>query len=170
MPSRFRRSLPPINSAKHLVQFTGGAASVAAAAAVVYELVEAVHVVDKNLAKEVEAGSVIKAVFIELWLYNDTDTEGNFIVTIEKASGDAPDPTFTNLTILNGYLNKKNILYTTEGLSSTNKGSPIPVIRSWVKIPKGKQRFGLGDKLKLSLASQTGGAVHCGIAIYKEYN
>jgi len=43
-------------------------------------------------------------------------------------------------------------------------------MRGWYKIPKTKQRFGLGDRLVLQIASQGTDALDfCGFATYKEY-
>ncbi len=162
----------PIHSEKHISQFTGGAATVGAAAATNFELVKGVAVANKNLVKEVTEGSIVKAIFIELWVSAQNSTAvGNFIVTLEKTNADGPGASYGQMIILNDYPNKKNILYTTEGLSSPEfTAAPIPVLRSWMKIPKGKQRFGLGDILVLTVASQTVGVNVCGFAVFKEYS
>ena len=84
--------------------------------------------------------------------------------------GTAPNATLSDITSMNSYANKKNILYTTQGVLGDTNSNPIPAMRGWFKIPKGKQRFGLGDKLNLNITSLTAdGMENCGIFIYKEY-
>ncbi len=76
------------------------------------------------------------------------------------------------MTALGTFDNKKNILYTTQGLAPNDGvGQPVAVIRQWFKIPKSKQRFGLGDKIRLAIASRGDGVItYCGFATYKEYS
>ncbi len=75
-------------------------------------------------------------------------------------------------TALHDYDNKKNILFTAQGLLTPNDGGQVPVLRGWYKIPKGKQRFGLKDKLSVAVRNNNATAIDinfCGLAIYKEY-
>ncbi len=71
---------------------------------------------------------------------------------------------------LGAYPNKKNILYTTQGiLADANDGGPtIPLIRGWIKIPKGKQRMGLDDRIVVNITA-VGALRLCGISTFKEY-
>ncbi len=76
------------------------------------------------------------------------------------------------MAALHDYDNKKNILFTAQGLLTPNDGGQVPVLRSWYKIPKGKQRFGLADELVLSIRNNNATAIDinlCGVIIYKEY-
>ncbi len=45
----------------------------------------------------------------------------------------------------------------------------VPLFRGWVKIPKGKQRFGLGDEFIVAFESVGEAAQLCGFSTYKEY-
>jgi len=166
-----RRMLAPIHSEKHLIQYTGGVVTVAQGAARNDILATAVSVADKNLANEVIEGSIIKACYVEAWiLSNSASVPGNFIATLEKVENGNVGITFAQAILLNDYPNKKNILYTAEGLTGNNDdNNPLPILRGWYSIPKGKQRFGLGDSLVLTFASQVSGLKLCGLAIYKEY-
>ncbi len=158
---------PIINSEKHYVQFAQ--ALVSASATLNHIVVEAVAVVNKDFTSEVEEGSIIKAVYFEMWVATNSGGINFGTCTIEKLSGGQPSQTNTNSNNLNVYPNKKNILWTFEGLYPTNVSNPIPVIRQWIKIPKGKQRFGLGDKLELSLSTGATALSRCGFMTYKEY-
>ena len=118
---------------------------------------------------QVEQGSIVKAVFVELWILAGSQQPGSFTFTIEKLSGGQPQMTFLQGAQLYDYPNKKNILYTTQGVVGDANTNPTPIFRDWIKIPKGKQRFGLGDKLSWNLQANVEDMTHCGLAIYKEY-
>jgi len=123
-----------------------------------------------NLAIEVIEGSSVKAIFIEMWLQNQ-GTLGEFILTVEKVLEAGNGVTFAQQADLFNYPNKKNILFTSQGLTSNDGVSgPVNVLRQWIKIPKGKQRFGRGDRLVLSISNVSANDLNrCGLAIYKEY-
>ncbi len=161
----------PIISRKHIVQHTSF--TTLASTVTIFRDATAFAVQDVNNANEVIEGSVIKAVYVELWITSKSGgvPGATFVFWIEKASGAAPDPTFTNSTTLDAYINKKNILYTSQGLLPQQAGgNPIPVFRGWQKIPKGKQRFGLGDVLKIVLSANGGlDLAGCGMTIFKSY-
>ncbi len=159
---------PQVHSVKHYVQFPID--QVTAGTSQIVGLVQGVAVLNKNLSSEVEEGSTVKAVFVELWLQNQGNL-GEFIVTITKSMEDGSGPTFAEQAVLMTYNNKKNVLYTTQGLTPNDAISgPINVLRSWVKIPKSKQRFGLGDRLVLNISNTSSNALNrCGFSTYKEY-
>ncbi len=158
----------PIHSTKHYVQYPidqiiGGTREVIV-------LVNAVESTVANAATEVEEGSIIKAVFIELWLQNQGNLS-EMIVTVSKDPDAQTGPTFAEHASLFTYTNKKNILFTSQGLSANDAVSgPVAVLRHWIKIPKSKQRFGLGDRLDLNISNVSSQDLNrCGIAVYKEY-
>ncbi len=119
-------------------------------------------------ADEVRQGAVIKAVYAEVWASSDDATQSIGIFSIEKQVN-AGGQIYADSLALNAYTNKKNVFETHEGLLNPQLGVCIPVFKGWIKIPKGKQRFGLGDKLVLNVSAVTDGAQICGLFIYKEY-
>ena len=123
-----------------------------------------------NLANEVAEGSSIKAIYIELWLQNQ-GTLGEAIVTVSKDPQNATGPSFVQQAALNSFPNKKNVLFTHQGLTSNDGVSgPVVILRNWVKIPKSKQRFGLGDGINLAISNVSANDLNrCGFAIFKEY-
>ena len=134
------------------------------------DIILAVEGTVANAVDEVIEGAVVKAVFFELWLIGSVSDQ-HAIVTITKEQAGTVGPGFTNMVGLGAYLNKKNVLFTHQGLAGNDGISlPIPVLRGWIKIPKSKQRFGLGDRLVLAIASQGDASIfYCGFATYKEY-
>ena len=121
-------------------------------------------------ASGVDVGTEIKAVWCEIWLIGDTNNIGSQVLIVEKIQGGAGGIGFANLANLDAYANKRNIFYETMGLIGDSNSNPIPVIRQWVKIPKGKQRFAQGDSLRIGISAQAGDINRCGETIYKAYN
>ncbi len=122
-------------------------------------------------ASEVKEGSIVKAVYVEIWL-GGAGLEGDltqFNLTLEKISSDGPLMTFAQSLNLGAYPNKKNIFYTTQGVLAGENSNTVPVIRNWVLIPKGKQRMGLSDRIVLNIAASGQNIDTCGIFTYKEY-
>jgi len=160
---------PMVHSTKHYVQYPID--QILAGTKQNVLIARAVDVAAKNVANEVEEGSSVKAVFFELWLQNQGNL-GEFIATITKDPENGTGPTFAEMAALADYPNKKNILYTTQGLTSNDGVSgPVPVLRNWIKIPKSKQRFGLGDSLNLSISNVSANDLNrCGFTTYKEYS
>ncbi len=161
--------LAPIHSIKHYAHFTNtltASAATRGAAPVVAVQGEAI-----GSAVEVNEGSVIKAVFIEVWLQSQA-TAGNtcqFAFVIVKTPAGAANISASEMLNLGAYDNKKNILFVSQGVLGDLNTQAVPIHRGWVKIPKGKQRFGLGDRLVWMLAPIGFGIQSCGISTYKEY-
>jgi len=156
----------PIHSIKHYNQTS--LSTVAAGAALAIPIAKAVESTTANLANEVREGSIVKAVFVEMWVRSGDGVEGAVLVTIVKTPQNAT-PTFANMIALHSYVNKKNIFYHTQGLSNDQNADAIPFVRGWFKIPKTKQRFGLGDSLFVVITAQANEADVCGFTTYKEY-
>ncbi len=159
----------PIHSQKHIVQITRS--SVVTVSRNTESLINALPIADVNTPVEVTEGAIVKAVYIELWLESSSNN-GFEIVTVIKVPESGTGPTFAQMQALNSYTNKKNILFTHQALSANDGvGNPIPVLRQWIKIPKSKQRFGLGDNLMLSISNPSVNTLdYCGFAIFKEYS
>ncbi len=159
---------PIIKSTKHYVQMS--LSTIAAGARLTVILAEGVDIVDKNDPDEVEEGAVLKACYVELWTQQDGN-DGSEVIILAKEMEAGIGPSTTEMAALSDYNNKKNILFTHQGLASNESiGNPIPIMRGWYKIPKSKQRFGLGDKLNLTLFNPSANVLtFCGFATYKEY-
>ncbi len=168
---RHRSNLSPINTNKHYVPQT----NLVIASGARHSLAVATSVVAPAAATvdQVREGSIIKAVYLEYWIANTgaSDTDDQFIFVFEKAPSNTPGATFTNMTNLQSYPNKKNVLFTSQGVISpqVDGATSIPVVRQWFKIPKGKQRMGFTDRLLVGVATIGTTLNLCGIAIYKEY-
>ncbi len=159
----------PIHSRKHYTQWSRS--SVAVTAIGVETIAHGVAVANKNAPSEVEEGALVKAVFLELWVLS-TGNDAAEVVTISKTNEDLSAMTYAESIALDTFNNKKNVLFVHQGLSANDGiGNPIVAFRGWVKIPRGKQRFGLGDKLSVTVSnlSPTNTMDYCGFATYKEY-
>ena len=157
---------PTINTEKHYNQesvFTVGAGAISNRIIAV-----AVVVPSGTSDNEIRQGAIISAVYIEMWLTSDDALQASSIVTLEKVNGNAPLMAAGESAALNVYPNKKNIFHTQMGLIPPNVQHPLGSVKGWFKIPKGKQRFGLGDRLLLNVHAQSNGLQACGFFIYKE--
>jgi len=155
---------PVIQSLKHYVQVSLN--TITAGTAVADRLVNGVETRTGN-PDDVLQGSIVKAVFVEMWLRGQDTSPGSVLATLVKTE-DQSNPTFADMIALHDYTNKKNVLYHTQGLTNLNASQAVPFIRQWFKIPKGKQRFGLGDRLFLVVSAQALDVNQCGFATYKE--
>ncbi len=121
----------------------------------------------------VEEGAIVKACYVELWLSQDSaSVVGSYTVCLYKDPGGTNIMNTTNMAAIHDYQNKKNIFFTGQGLLTPSDGGQVPALRGWYKIPKGKQRFGLGDKMRLTIRNNNLTAIDvnfCGVIIYKEY-
>ncbi len=157
---------PVINSIKHFVQTSatgvasGGIAGTTICTAVAKGAARAA-------TSDIEEGAIIKAVYIEYWITAD-NPNFTFTSVILKLPNGNDLPTASNLNNLQAYGNKKNVFSTHQGLMPAGDQT-LAMYREWIKIPKGKQRFGLGDELRLRLTMTGSAGDFCGIAIYKEY-
>ncbi len=162
---------PPIHSKKHIFQISQ--ATVAQALVVSTNLIQAVEA-QSTQPQHVNEGAVVKACYVEFWVSQDSaSVVGSYTVVLCKDPGGNAGMTTAQMAALHDYDNKKNILFTGQGLLTPTDGGQVPVIRGWYKIPKGKQRFGLGDTLRLVIRNNNATAIDinfCGLAIYKEYD
>ncbi len=161
--------LAPIVSIKHMINIEN--AVIADAARRSIELIQAVAQNAVTNFTDIVEGSIVKAVYLELWFKGNAvaGTEDKFQFVIEKVSLGQNPISFTQMNNLMTYPNKKNILFTSQGVTGDLTTNSIPIHRGWIKIPKGKQRFGIDDELFVSISSTGGTANTCGLCIYKEY-
>ncbi len=166
-----RRMLAPINTIKHYVQRTNLA--VASGARTSFVIIQAVVAPATSNSSDVREGSIIKAVFIEIWVKGTgaADADTQFNILLEKLPGAASaGASYANMLNMGSYDNKKNILFAGQGvIGGVGGGQGVPVMREWYKLPKGKQRFGAGDVLQVSVATTGEGMQVCGLSTYKEF-
>ncbi len=161
-----RRMLAPINTIKHYVQLP--IVGVASGASTSFLLSNAVA---KGAARantsDVEEGAVIKSIYLEVWLHID-DANGTITGAFYKRPSGVTDITNAEMSTLQSYANKHNIFEVHQGLGPSS-GNIIPMFRGWYKIPKGKQRQGLGDIITTKYAFAGSAGDVCGFCTYKEY-
>ncbi len=161
----------PIMSIKHYVHRTplnitsGGISNLIIASAEVAPAVAN--------AFDVAEGSILKALYVELWVtgQGSSGTTGAVNFTIEKVPSDAVAMTAAQAANLGSYPNKKNIMYATQGNfgSVANGPNPFNLFKGWIKIPRGKQRMGAGDKWHANVNASVQTLQVCGFFTYKEY-
>ncbi len=161
---------PPIHSKKHIVQISQG--TIAQAAVENMSLIVASEA-QSTVPTQIEEGAIVKAVYVELWLGMASATVvGSYTAVLVKSPGGTNVPDSGEMAALHDYTNKKNILFTSQAILPPTDGGQIAVMRGFYKIPKGKQRFGLTDRLNVVVRNNTASAIDinfCGFALYKEY-
>ncbi len=159
----------PIISIKHYVQLEN--AILTDGTRRTFDIISGVGQAAVAATDDVVEGSIVKMVYIELWGKSNSTagTDNKFQLAIEKAPALVTSLTFTEMNNLMAYENKKNILYFTQGVMGDLTTASMPLFRAWLSIPRGKQRFGLGDKLILAVSTTGGTLNNCGFATYKEY-
>ncbi len=158
---------PMVHSTKHYVQQSIG--QVAAGAVVNTEIVRGVTVADKNTVLECEEGTSVKAIYLELWVRSTGTGASSFVFIFCKRPSNTGSPSVAEMAALGDWDNKKNILYTTQGLINDVDSSALNLYKGWIKIPKGKQRIGLQDIFSWHLSAVAQAIDFCGFCTYKEY-
>ncbi len=161
----------PIHSKKHIFQISQS--TVAQAAVANSSFIQAIEGAATSPI-HVEEGALVKACYVEFWVSQDSaSTVGSYTVILSKDPGGNAGTTSAQMAALHDYDNKKNILFTGQGLLTPNDGGQVPVMRGWYKIPRGKQRMGLGDVMRISLRNNNLTAIDinfCGLVLFKEYS
>ncbi len=160
----------PIHSKKHIFQISQ--ATVAQAVVVNTTFIDAQET-PSSTPQVVEEGAIVKACYVEYWVSQDSaSVVGSYTVILYKDPGGNNSINTGQMAAMHDYDNKKNILFSAQGLLTPNDGGQVPVLRGWYKIPKGKQRMGLGDQVKVAIRNNNATAIDinfCGLVIYKEY-
>ncbi len=160
---------PMVHSTKHYVQVSITTAAADAVHSII--VADAVDVAAKDQVFEVEEGSSIKAIYMELWAKSTSDTVStSCVLAFMKQIADSGNPSVAEMAALGDFDNKKNILYTTEGLININLADARTLFKGWIKIPKGKQRMGLSDRWTVNIVPVNTSMNICGFFTYKEYS
>ncbi len=157
---------PTINTEKHIVQrslFT-----IASGAVDNFFIANAKQAPVAATPQDIREGAKISAVYVEMWATSDDTAQGSTVVTLQKLMGGQTPPAAGNMAALDSWTNKKNILHTQMGLVGPNTQYPMPLLKGWFKIPKGKQRFSIDDRLTLTIFGQSNGMQCCGFFLFKE--
>ncbi len=159
---------PIIQSKKHINQESLATVGTGA----VGNFVIATSIEGASTAPEfINEGAIVKACYVEFWAGTESATVvTSYTVALYKDPGGTNPALTADMAALHDWSNKKNILFTGQGLLPIEAGGIVPVMRQWYKIPKGKQRFGLGDRLILTIRNNSAiDIIFCGVAVFKEY-
>jgi len=159
---------PSVHSTKHYVQQSIGTRDTTAVETVVVS--NAVTVANKTAVNEVEEGSSIKAIYLEMWLRSAATAASSFTFCFCKRPSNVNAPSQAEMAALGTWDNKKNIMYATQGLLNDVDSTAMNIFKGWIKVPKGKQRMGLNDVWSWHLNAIGQSINFCGMQIYKEYS
>ncbi len=160
----------PIHSKKHIFQISQSTVAQAAASSSTFvDAIEGAPTTPQHIAE----GALVKACYVEFWLSQDSAAVvGSYTIILYKDPGGSNAAGAGDMAALHDWNNKKNILFTGQGLLTPNDGGQVPALRGWYKIPKGKQRMGLGDKMRITVCNNNVTAIDinfCGVVVFKEY-
>ncbi len=158
---------PMVHSTKHYVQ--PGLRSIVSGVVESHVIVEAVAIADVTDSDEVGEGNSVKALYVESWIRASGASPGAYIMTVYKNPGTGQTFTAAQMAALFDAENKKNIIFTSQALVNDNDADAINIVRGWLKIPKSKQRMGLGDRWVMSTEAIGVDMTICGFETYKEY-
>ncbi len=156
----------PIHAVKHYVQVTLATATVGTL--VQREIADSKSVISAG-AEDVLEGSIIKAIYLEFWIRGAETSPGAYQFIFGKAKAGSGGPTFAEIANLHDYNEKANVFFFSQALTNVSGADAIPVVKGWIKVPKGKQRMALGDKWYIAWAGLALDVNLCGFATYKEY-
>ncbi len=171
MVARFRKSLNlrPINSVKHIVDFS---AALGSGTQLEIDLIVAKDNPTLAAPADVSVGCAVKWVYLTLEVSANEVVGGaipNFYMYVWKNPGG--NLTDTSPANTGDSDNKKHILHQEMVMfeNTATGGNPRNVFKGVIKIPRGKQRFGFEDKLGLVLLSPAVNINLCFQCIYKEF-
>lgn len=158
-----------INTKKHIVQLSQSQVSQGTVLnTIVASAIEGAPTTPTHVAE----GATVKAVYVEIWAQNgSSSTVGSVTAAFYKNPGGANYANTADMAALHDWDNKKNIFHCCQGLLPTTDSGLFLVYKGWIKIPKGKQRMGLGDLLVLTVRNNNASAIDqefCGLFVYKE--
>ncbi len=161
---------PPIHSRKHIVQVS--LATVTQGAVGIRNIAQGIEGA-ASAPTQVSEGALVKAVWVEMWAGTESATTvTTFTAGVYKNPGGGNQIVTAEAAALHDWTNKKNLLYTTQALLPLEEGGLMMIYKGWIKIPKGKQRMGLGDSLQFFIRNNNASAIDiifCGLFLYKEY-
>ncbi len=162
--ARFRKDLRPINSVKNIVD--GTFLTVAAGVTTVMTLGTGVNAYAGGTV-DIPIGAKVSSIYLFVQIQQQA-VNSNVDWFMWKAPGNLaatmPTPGATG-----GHINRKYILHEEKGIPGpVNNGSPPLTFRGVIKIPKGRQRFGEADSMRINMrgAAAYDACVKC---IYKFY-
>ncbi len=119
----------PINAIKHMVNIENSAVADAARRTII--VVQGVAQNAVSAVQDVVEGAIVKAVYVELWFKGNAvaGTEDKFQFVIEKLVSGSNGITFTEMNNLMTYENKRNILFTSQGVTGDLTTQSVPIHR-----------------------------------------
>ncbi len=157
---------PTINSTKRILQITPTTVTIGNRDLILIAVAK--QNPDDGEPSDVAVGTNIKAVYCELWQQTTDNQPGSQNTIFAKGTNNTRISALEQGK-LHDFGQKNNIFYTTQGLIGDANSNPIPVMRDWKKVPKGKQRMALGDSLYISVLSITNNVNFCGQFTFKAY-
>ncbi len=164
--ARFRSSLHPINTLKHIVDRQGGLVATTQVEEILVSAVDNPTFVTNP--QEISNTSNVTHVFLNVQVAA-TGTAALANVYMFVAKNPAGDLVFPDANAVGKSDLRKHVLHQEMIMTEKNTTAiPRTLFKGVIKIPRGKQRFGLGDKLIVALLAPGVNFDYCVQCIYKE--
>ncbi len=166
---RFRNSLRPVNSRKHIVDVQGG---LTAGTQVSTDLIQTVDAPVLANVTEVGTASTVNSIFLNVQVSAvGTAALANVYMYVWKNPGSniaiaqVPSPNSV------GTSDMKKLVFHQEMIMTEKNTTAIPrtLFKGVLKLPKHFRRFGYNDELRIELLSPGVDYEYCIQCIYKEY-
>ncbi len=162
-----RQFLRPVNSNKNIVTAFTASTAGTKTTIVVANAVDSAALATTN---QVERGSAIKAIWLELWIWATEEIAVGVTTGIDAYIIKNPGTNFTNpIPGTVGSSNEKKFVFKSwKGLiGPKTQGFPAYFWKGWIKVPKGMQRQGANDRFDFVFQSTGTNVLVCHNFIYK---
>ncbi len=166
--ARFRRSLRPVFSLKHIID---SSATVAANVNLAVDITDAVQSPVLTTPQQCAIGARVGSIYLSVEAAVTTASAGaipNFYMIVFKDPGNnltLPDPAAVGTSDVKRFVIHQEMVM----LTNIDGGAARTVFRGVIKIPRGYARQGNDDKLIVRLKCPSLPTAVCVQAIYKEY-
>lgn len=173
MPFRNRSNrLHPVNTLKHVVDVQS---TVAAGTADLINLIAPVDNPESTAAIQVNIGSQVSSIFLNVQVVNTTDATGLinnvYMFLFGNPGGNIIAGSIPDVNAVGNSDFRKMVFHQEMAmLSDANDSIPITLFKGVIRIPRKFRRMGVNDIITLKIGTPTGGAEinACVQCIYKE--
>lgn len=162
-----RSQLRPVHSLKHIIDTQGGLIAGTPTTSSVVKAVTAPNV--QTSPEEVEEGSTVNSIFLNVQVSaTQTSALANVYLLVVKNPGN--QVVIPNGNVVGTSKVRKFVIH--QEMIMTEKNStaiPRTLFKGVIKLPRGYRRFGIDDRLAISLFSPGITFDFCFQCIYKEY-
>ncbi len=167
--ARFRRNLRPVNSIKHVVDFSG---AIAAATQTEIVVCDAVQDAVLTTPSQTTIGARVSAIYLDVEVNSTERIEGTpitnaYLMVFKNPGSNLTPPSASSVGTSD---NKRWVIHQEMVmLQNADGGNPRTLFKGVIRIPRAMQRQGNDDQLVVVFVSPIFDCAVCVQCIYKEY-